>query len=278
MLNERSYMNAKNIMVKRTVKTTNVIIAINIAIFLLELIFQNFFNTNFLSDTFALSKGGIASGFYWSFLTYSFLHANFWHLALNMFILYFIGENLEFITNKKKFLIIYLCSGICGGLLWYLTDLLRAGSPFLVGASASVIGVFTAFCMLHPDRKITFLLFFIIPIDVRPKIILMIITGFELFGLLFFEIAPYSKLSDIAYSAHLGGIFSALILSRFLEGGFKKINLRRASDFMFSVNIRSEAELKAETDRILDKMNDMGFASLTDEEKATLKTANEKLK
>ena len=51
----------------------------------------------------------------------------------------------------------------------------------------------------------------------------------------------------------------------------------RASDYKFKVDISSEENLRAEVDRILDKVNRQGFYSLTDEEKEILSEANKRM-
>ena len=52
----------------------------------------------------------------------------------------------------------------------------------------------------------------------------------------------------------------------------------RASDYNFRVNVSDPRDLSAEVDRILDKINTDGFASLTDAERETLRRARDNLR
>lgn len=57
----------------------------------------------------------------------------------------------------------------------------------------------------------------------------------------------------------------------------KSSRRRSASDYKFKVNIGGDTDSKKELDRILDKINSEGFASLTDAERDFLKKAKNKL-
>ncbi len=53
----------------------------------------------------------------WQFITYMFLHGDFWHIAFNMFALWMFGYALENIWGPKKFLIYYFVTGIGAALV-----------------------------------------------------------------------------------------------------------------------------------------------------------------
>lgn len=99
----------------------------------------------------------------------------------------------------------------------------------------------------------------------------------------------------MAYSAHLGGLASGLAfvalmrrgklsfidglsMPRFSKRASPQDRGGRASDYNFRVNISDPRDLSAEVDRILDKINTDGFASLTDAERETLRRARDNLK
>lgn len=77
-------------------------------------------------------------------ITSMFMHFGVSHLINNMVILFFLGDNLESMVGKVKYLMIYLISGITGSLLslWYMTKTndLAVGA----GASGAVFGVIGA--------------------------------------------------------------------------------------------------------------------------------------
>src|SRR5450432_3753151 len=53
----------------------------------------------------------------WTLVTYMFLHAGFGHLFFNMLSFYIFGPRLEAHLGGRSFVILYLLSGIAGGLL-----------------------------------------------------------------------------------------------------------------------------------------------------------------
>src|SRR5882757_7250740 len=97
-----------------------------------------------------LSLPGLQRGFVWQLLTYQFMHGGPMHLILNCWALFMFGRGVEWAVGKTRFLILYLSSGIIGGLLQMLACLLwphyfgetSTGAPAaVVGASAGVSGV-----------------------------------------------------------------------------------------------------------------------------------------
>jgi len=81
----------------------------------------------------------LKTGEIWRLVTHIFLHGSLVHLLLNMYSLYILGTQIETLLGKVKFLIIFLISGICGGLLSGL--LTEAPS---VGASGAIFGLMGA--------------------------------------------------------------------------------------------------------------------------------------
>src|SRR3954452_14345658 len=59
---------------------------------------------------------------YWRLLTAGFLHANFLHIALNMFLLWVLGQMLEPAIGWVRFVAIYFVSLLCGSFGALLVD------------------------------------------------------------------------------------------------------------------------------------------------------------
>ncbi len=77
----------------------------------------------------------------WRLVSYMFLHGSLLHLLINMYSLYIIGTQIENYYGKVKYLIIYLVSGICGGLL----SAIGIGENVVsVGASGAIFGLLGA--------------------------------------------------------------------------------------------------------------------------------------
>lgn len=73
-------------------------------------------------------------------ITYMFLHGGIFHIFFNMYSLYVVGPRVEDFFGKWKFLVIYMISGISGGLL----SIAMNGDVVSVGASGAIFGLFGA--------------------------------------------------------------------------------------------------------------------------------------
>jgi rhomboid protease GluP len=78
----------------------------------------------------------IANGEYWRFITPIFIHIGLIHFLFNSYILYYIGNQLEGLLGAKRYLIIFIGSGILGNVASaILTPVMSAG------ASSSIFGL-----------------------------------------------------------------------------------------------------------------------------------------
>jgi membrane associated rhomboid family serine protease len=77
---------------------------------------------------------------YWRLVTSGFLHANFLHIAFNMYLLWILGRQLESVMGHARFGALYLTA-----LLWgSLGALLQTTTVEVVGASGAVFGLMGA--------------------------------------------------------------------------------------------------------------------------------------
>ena len=67
------------------------------------------------------------------------------------------------------------------------------------------MAILTLFCLLYPERPITLLIFFIIPVTVKPKWVFWGSLVISIGGILLYELPGHSH---VAHSAHLGGMFA----------------------------------------------------------------------
>jgi len=190
----------------------------NVAAFVLEKIFV----PPWLYNQLVLSLDGLKDWHLWQLITYQFLHGGLLHLAVNCWVLFLFGREVEWAFGKARFLALYFTSGVVGGLLHAFVALVWPqyfDSP-VVGASAGIFGVVAAFAMLYPDRRLTLLLFFIIPLRMRVKSLLWVSLVLSTLGLAFHD-SFFG--GNVAHAAHLGGIltglaFDAGLSHSFLEG------------------------------------------------------------
>src|ERR687895_2655804 len=139
---------------------------------------------------------------WWTPITYMFVHAGLWHLALNMYTLWIFGPRVEHVWGTKRFAWFYLWCGL-GGVLAHA--LFGADNASLVGASAAIFGVMLAFAWQWPREEIY--LFGVLPL--RVAVLVAILAGINLLqGVL----APAGVTgSGVAHLAHLGGFAFAFL-------------------------------------------------------------------
>lgn len=311
MLYDRPYMRQGGEPESNQASAYIILLFATVGVFILQQLFNVFFpgqlpyrNNSFLTDWFALSGQHFRELKAWTPLTYTFLHSTsgLMHILGNMLGLFFLGRVLEPLIGQTRFLVLYF-SGTLFGALLYLVFHYNDASP-VVGASASVFALLAFFCRLRPEQPITLLLFFVLPVTLKPKWVLWISFGISAMGILGGELpnllgnGPVG--SNIAHSAHLGGLLAGILFHRFFHEGSGLDFLKRfrgssgnanaeppawfkrrpksASKLTYSVNRKNREDLQAEVDRILDKINLSGFGALTDEEKSTLDRAKEILR
>ncbi|MCX6373432.1 MAG: rhomboid family intramembrane serine protease [Actinobacteria bacterium] len=126
---------------------TKVLIGINVALFLAELLFgavgaMGGGSARMLVDMGALVPAYVAVKHeYWRLFTAMWLHGGLLHVAFNMYALYIGGAYLEMIAGKGKYLAIYLIAGVAGNVAVYL---LAAPISVTIGASTAIFGIFGA--------------------------------------------------------------------------------------------------------------------------------------
>ena len=92
---------------------TRALIAVNVAMFLGELIVGDALTLNLALWPIGTPAGGGVPGFEpWQIVSYSFLHGSLWHLFVNMFALYLFGGEHERLWGPKRFLNLYFMSVI----------------------------------------------------------------------------------------------------------------------------------------------------------------------
>lgn len=292
MLYDRSYM--RDVTPSRSFSPIAWLMGLLVGLFVLQNVAEVWFRSAAVTNAFALSGEAIRSGKLWTLVTYGTIHApgSILHLLANLLGLFFLGRAVLAMVGTRRFLWIYACCGLVGALLWLLVNHQRPA--ILLGASASVLGLLGAFAALEPNRRIQFLLFFIIPVTVLPKYLAMVVGGIDLLGFLFSELPGGAMRTGIAHSAHLAGLLTGVALVRW----WQRAEVRERSDrpaielprwlakrrsgaaptvTKYKVNVPSREDLKAEVDRILDKINSQGFGALTAEEKRTLDEARDLL-
>lgn len=262
---------------------TVILLAAYTALFLTELLVTRFFPAQAsVFNYLALSVPGIEHGYLWQFITYQFLHAGFWHLLLNCWAIFIFGREVEALLGGKRFLALMFTSGIVGGVFQIIVALVwpQYFGGAVVGASACAFGLVAAFALLFPERELTMLIFFVIPVHLRAKSLLLI-SGI-------IALAGFGWHSDhVAHAAHLGGMAMGwFFVRKILQGDWSRLSgsLRPVEKKLSRRPMREPLEEKpatdfvaSEVDPILDKISAHGIQSLTAQERAVLEAARQKM-
>lgn len=185
--------------------------------------YRGFTNYSFIDQLKHNPSRAFATGEYYRMLTSGFLHADWTHLLVNMFVLYSFGEYIErFITHefgavpgKIIFLVLYLCNIILANIP---TAIFKRKTPGFssIGASGAVSGIIFIYILLQPWSML--LLFFIIPV---PAIILGI--GY----LIYSSWAANKGHGRLDHAAHFAGAISGILMMIILKKDIIDIFIQR---------------------------------------------------
>jgi len=201
-------------------RLTRILIGVNVAVFALEAVsgpgllarfalwpIGHFFVTQFDNPV----------GFkVWQLITCGFLHANFLHLAINMYALWMFGSDVERAVGPKHYLTLYFASLVSSSLtqLLVVSMMTSTGVYPTVGASGAIFWILLAFGLLFPRRTIVLL----IPPIPMPAIVFVILYALlELFS------GVFGTNQGVAHFAHLGGMIGAFLTLRHWRGRGRQV-------------------------------------------------------
>jgi membrane associated rhomboid family serine protease len=133
---------------------------------------------------------------------------SFFHILVNMYMLYSFGPLVEYAMGSQRFLKFYLFAGFVGGIFLAFLD---PSSVPVVGASGALSGVFVAFAYLYPNER---LIIFPIPIPIRARNFAL---GLATVSVLLIIFMPNT--GGVSHFGHVAGMFAAVIfykIERFL--------------------------------------------------------------
>ena len=189
---------------------TYIFIAINVIVFLIELLYGDEFilRWSFVPARFLDNPGGD----FITLFTSMFMHAGWLHLLGNMLYLFIFGDNVEDAFGHLPFLIFYLICGIAATFA-QLAFSANSNIPNL-GASGAIAGVLGAYLVMFPRSRVTVLMgMIVVPLPA------LVVIGFWFVLQLFSGIAAITAVptgaeeGGVAYMAHVGGFIAGLILA-----------------------------------------------------------------
>ncbi|MDD5940064.1 MAG: rhomboid family intramembrane serine protease [Lachnospiraceae bacterium] len=173
---------------------TNVLIAVNVIVFVIEEFAGGSENTEVAVSFGALYAPYVLAGEWWRLVSAMFVHFGMEHLVMNMISLAAIGRYAEEFFGPVRYLILYMLSGIGGNVLTLVSDVHSGAYAVSAGASGAICGlmaVFILFALLpglrraFPMRRVLFAIFLIL--------------------------APGLTDHTISMTAHLGGLITGIL-------------------------------------------------------------------
>jgi membrane associated rhomboid family serine protease len=229
------------------------ILLINVAVYLLSLVYAK---NLLIFGAFVPDKAYE----FWRFLSYAFIHQDFWHVLFNMLMFWMFAIEVCRTLGEKNFTALYLSSVICSVLFslpFYIFEIIGHSGVYIIGASGALFGIMMAYAFLFPERMI--LMFFIIPMKIKHAI--WIFVAISLF---------MARSNDgIAHFAHLGGIISGYLFMQIWSRPqkqktySKKFFRERAEQYKSNSPLEGEERLNENKEKI----NRSGLQSLNQQER-----------
>ena len=172
-----------------------------------------------VSDIFSMIPITVMKGWVWTFVTYMFIHGDFWHVFFNMFGLYIFGIHVERQMGSKEFLLYFLVTGALAGIFSFIVYYLTGNYMVaLVGASGALYAVQLAYAIYYPTAVIY--IWGILPL--RAPVMVLAFTVLSLFFVL------TGSGGNVAHLTHLAGFgFGWLyFMLRFGVNPWKRLLLR----------------------------------------------------
>lgn len=144
-----------------------------------------------------------------TYVTYSFLHGSFMHLAGNMLFIWVFGDNVEDSMGHLRFAFFYLASAAAAA--WTHGFFAPDSEGPLIGASGAAAGIIGAYILLHPRIKVWVLAFGRIPLKIPAVFVLGAWILFQVFML------ATDTTGNISWAAHVGGFLAGMVMILFLR-------------------------------------------------------------
>jgi membrane associated rhomboid family serine protease len=242
-------------------------------------------------DELVLTVASLKEWHLWTLVTHGLLHDtdSIWHIVFTILGLIFAGKQLEPLIGSRRFLGLFVSALVFSALCWSAVHWTHGGGH--IGASAAIFAFLVVLAKINADTEMTLFFF---PVSFRLRHIVLVVLACEILGLLFYEIPGASAPLGLSPSTHLGGMLAGWLFYKFVQNAdgpdraprlalpaWLQFNERKPPPTPPRAPAASapwrSGNLRADVDRILDKINSHGFGSLSDEEKQILDDAKDLL-
>jgi membrane associated rhomboid family serine protease len=202
---------------------TDGIVAINTAVFVLQVAFPNQLH---LTELGVNVHAFVDEGQVWRLLTPVFLHGNVLHLLLNNISLHALGALTEWTAGKKRFVAMYVLSGIGGNVCSYvMTSGTSEEQIASLGASGAIFGLAGALLVFFWRNQVLY----------RDK---AVPNGmfWRLLSTVVLNFAISEFLPDVDVAGHWGGLLSGVLLALVLGPHYELVKRRGQEDEVYLVD------------------------------------------
>lgn len=173
------------------------------------------FSNHILFSKFLFKPYSILKNKEWyRFISSAWLHADYMHLLVNLFVLYSFGNYLEYFLNvyyEEQSLVLYLFLFLGSIVISHIPSYVKHKSNYnyeAVGASGGVSGILFAYILINPLSMLELYLFIPIPAIV--------------FGILYLWYSYYmskKNIDNIGHEAHIYGALGGMMLVTIIKPG-----------------------------------------------------------
>jgi membrane associated rhomboid family serine protease len=190
---------------------TGAIIAVNVVVFVLELMGGDPFVARW-----SAIPADITSGHHLvTVLTAMFMHGSWSHIIGNMIFLWAFGPEIEDAMGARRYLIFYLLGGVVAMLAQVAAD--PASTVPNLGASGAIAAVMGAFLVTFPRDRIRSVLVIFIFVRVTFIPAAALIGVWFLLQLISLGTVASTQQGGVAYLAHIGGALFGVVTARLFE-------------------------------------------------------------
>lgn len=221
-----------NIPLRRLSKTVWLLVGLNCAAFVLELLLTSrglevlFYVFGIVprrfSDPAWAQRAGFPPSSVLPFVTNLFLHAGWVHIISNMWTLSVFGHAVANRMTPIRFVFFYLICGVAANITHMMAD--PGATVPIVGASGAIAGIMGAYAMLYPFARVTTLVpLFFWPLFIEvPALFFMGVWFYTQLHSGTLALAAPGTVGGVAWWAHVGGFLAGLLLLPFFELGKKR--------------------------------------------------------
>jgi len=280
------------------------IILINLIVFLVLLVFEVIFTISgsqqiyqaIVSKLMLPANLGTLIRQPWTIVSYFFTHTGFFHILFNMLFLYWFGRLIQEFLGSTKVISLYVLGGLAGGLFYILMYNLmpfyhdRIDTSLMLGASAGVYAIVVGAATFMPNY--TFFLLLIGPVKIKYIALFYVIVSFantiganaggELAhlagaGLGFLYITQLKQGNDFGLWViqFMNFVKSFFVAQPKIKVTHRGDETRKGTKKKSAAASKSSGDIdQDEIDRILDKISQSGYESLSKDEKQKLFNAS----